>query len=336
MADQRKEDQRKIRTSPHKPLSGEEPQRQKKTTVDKDADPETPELGETKSEPILSSLRDYIHPSLEDPTQKHPQLSPGAEFERKATLRVNAELWAAIAGNDGTLPTVPLTRKVLNDLEASVRSIAGNETVAISDNKLNTHSMGGLGSFSAKAVAEDAIRQEIKSHAVTLLSRIGVAPAQVAAHLRAIAAELEQGASAIQPPAENTSQTLPLPTTPPKDWGGRRDSGTDPASFIEEHYGTWLGKGLTQAHLLHLDPLLYRDYTRQKSDGDLPPGFAERLPKKGAENDRKLKASGHMVDGKIVKPIKLSGEAKREKNLQSAAYRRSVPKPHKRVTKPEM
>jgi hypothetical protein len=68
-----------------------------------------------------------------------------------------------------------------------------------------------------------------------------------------------------------------LPSAAPALWDKRKTGReVSPADFIRKHYGAWIGKGLTRAHIGKLDQKLYAAYARQVSRS--PEKAVEDLP----------------------------------------------------------
>ena len=71
----------------------------------------------------------------------------------------------------------------------------------------------------------------------------------------------------------------PIPTEAPVLWINAKD-GRTPPQFIMDHYGAWVGKGLTRADIRNLDRGLYNalyNWEQRKKRGELAPG-REKLP----------------------------------------------------------
>jgi hypothetical protein len=107
-----------------------------------------------------------------------------------------------------------------------------------------------------------------------------------------------------------------LPTQAPRRWSVR-ESDLSPAEFIRRHYAPWLGKGLTRAHIRHLDISLYEALKRWLKENEMPEDVD--LPTKKEMIDREL-AGGS--DFKIV----YSPEQRRKLSLYRAARRRATRK----------
>ena len=91
------------------------------------------------------------------------------------------------------------------------------------------------------------------------------------------------------------SEALPepeasLPETAPERYQKRADKRERPWPFITRVYAQWLGKGLAQHHLLHLDKPLYAALHCWLLKNDKPEGFD--LPSKKEINDRDLERLG--------------------------------------------
>lgn len=81
-----------------------------------------------------------------------------------------------------------------------------------------------------------------------------------------------------------------LPAEAPALWLQRADRSQTPPAFIREHYRPWLGKGLTQAHILRLDRSLYNALHKWLRSNPMPPDLD--LPTRKQWNDRALAAMG--------------------------------------------
>lgn len=78
---------------------------------------------------------------------------------------------------------------------------------------------------------------------------------------------------------------LPLPERAPKLWKDREPGrGTNPAKFIQETYGPWIGSGLTKAQLLKLDAGLYSAYAQWIRPSRHPADRIEALEGAGPHN----------------------------------------------------
>ncbi|PCJ89719.1 MAG: hypothetical protein COA52_11535 [Hyphomicrobiales bacterium] len=89
----------------------------------------------------------------------------------------------------------------------------------------------------------------------------------------------------------------PLPETAPERYQKRADKRERPWPFIMRVYADWLGKGLAQHHLLHLDKPLYAALHCWLLKNDKPEGFD--LPSKKEINDRELEQLG-IKDGALL------------------------------------
>lgn len=80
-----------------------------------------------------------------------------------------------------------------------------------------------------------------------------------------------------------------LPSVAPALWE-ERETGrkVSPAEFIRKHYGSWLGKGLTRAHIGKLDAKLYAAYGQQVKRK--PEEAVKRLPSNPHKHE------GHAAD----------------------------------------
>lgn len=78
----------------------------------------------------------------------------------------------------------------------------------------------------------------------------------------------------------------PIPEKAPAFWKQDKQKGDTPVSFIQRHYGEWLGKGLSRPDVKRLDEPLYRALYSWLRSNDLPDGFD--LPTAKEANDRLL------------------------------------------------
>lgn len=81
-----------------------------------------------------------------------------------------------------------------------------------------------------------------------------------------------------------------LPTEAPAFWLEREDRKETPTEFIKREYAPWLGHGLTQAHILHLDKPLYTALHKWLRWNTLPDWLD--LPTRKQMNDRLLEKQG--------------------------------------------
>ena len=94
---------------------------------------------------------------------------------------------------------------------------------------------------------------------------------------------------------EASERHLLPPRTPPAKWPGAKHSDLSPVEFVKLHYAPWLGKGLTRADLLVLDPALYRTLRGWIKKHGLPEDLD--LPSLPQSNTRKLEALAGLVGG---------------------------------------
>lgn len=81
-----------------------------------------------------------------------------------------------------------------------------------------------------------------------------------------------------------------LPDKAPELFQKRTNSSEKPAEFIVRVYDAWLGKGLAQHHLLHLDKPLYFALHNWLTKNDMPDWLD--LPSKKQLNDKALQELG--------------------------------------------
>ena len=88
----------------------------------------------------------------------------------------------------------------------------------------------------------------------------------------------------------------------------------DPVSFTREHYGDFLGKGLTRAHIQKIDSSLYRGLVNWSQNHEFPSDF--ELPTLAERSDSRIRA---LADNSTNAEVAL----KRIRNLMTAALYRN-------------
>jgi hypothetical protein len=111
----------------------------------------------------------------------------------------------------------------------------------------------------------------------------------------------------------------PFPDKAPALWAEREDRKKNPADFITSVYEQWLGHGLTQAHILHLDKQLYFAFHKWLRSNDMPAGLD--LPTRRQVNDRKLQELGVTPENPSVRPD-VEPDLRERMRLNRAVHRR--------------
>lgn len=107
-----------------------------------------------------------------------------------------------------------------------------------------------------------------------------------------------------------------LPELAPVLWAEAKQPGDTPPDFIQRHYTPWLGKGLTVADLLRLDPKLHRALYNWKQRHPLPEGFV--LPTLKELNDAQVQEA--FADGNAAHALPADPKAAR-RIANAYAYR---------------
>ncbi len=162
-----------------------------------------------------------------------------------------------------------------------------------------------LGEAFEKACRTDADRERLLRH---VLQEIGFPNASVS--LKAPA------------PKKHSIPVEQLPAAAPALWLERESRKETPAEFIKREYAPWLGHGLMQAHILHLDKPLYTALHKWLGSNAMPDWLD--LPTKKQMNDRQLEAG-------VPSPTEWLGrmrqdadpETRERMRLYSAARRRA-------------
>ncbi|PCI85565.1 MAG: hypothetical protein COB24_12685 [Hyphomicrobiales bacterium] len=112
-----------------------------------------------------------------------------------------------------------------------------------------------------------------------------------------------------------------LPEKAPELYQARNDKRERPHVFIQRVYKKWLGKGLAQHHVLHLDKPLYYAFHNWRRHNDMPNELD--LPSKEQVNDRELADldSDNLpypsYSNALKNKIRLYNAARNRKNLQT-------------------
>lgn len=113
---------------------------------------------------------------------------------------------------------------------------------------------------------------------------------------------------------------LRLPDVAPECYQRRTDHAEKPAAFIARVYRQWLGHGLTQAHLLHLDRPLYHALHNWLRQNDMPDWLD--LPSKKQMIDRELAEKG-VAQGETLAYPALDPAIRRRLKYYNAARNRA-------------
>lgn len=120
-----------------------------------------------------------------------------------------------------------------------------------------------------------------------------------------------------------------LPVQAPALWLEREDRAESVPDFIRRVYAPWLGQGLTQAHVSHLDRSLYNALQKWLGkEGNSLEAVGVDLPSKKQMNDRQLAATfgGAAVSGAVVTQAlrEASPESRERMRLYHVAQRREA------------
>jgi hypothetical protein len=131
----------------------------------------------------------------------------------------------------------------------------------------------GQESLDDKAISKTDLKNASTEFAVAIASKIGTAPVEKRrAFIDGHVADLQDLLLGAAP------SLLEPPRKAPALWSKRdKKQHQNPAEFIVEHYGRWMGRGLTRAHIRDLDHQLYlalanflREVPALPSNFDLP------------------------------------------------------------------
>jgi hypothetical protein len=106
-----------------------------------------------------------------------------------------------------------------------------------------------------------------------------------------------------------------IPAEAPSKWSKRVRKAETPIDFIQREYASWLGKGLTRAHLRRLDMSLYDALNHWLKNNALPSEVD--LPTKKEMIDRKIAQT-------IPRPAAYLPEQREKLRLYRAARRRAA------------
>jgi hypothetical protein len=121
--------------------------------------------------------------------------------------------------------------------------------------------------------------------------------------------------------SNRAKEFVSLPEQAPALWLERENRKETPAEFIKREYAPWVGQGLTQAHIRHLDRSLYMALHQWLRWHELPPDLD--LPTKKELNDRKLRELGEdPLKALPSKGAALSPEMRESLRLYEVARRR--------------
>jgi hypothetical protein len=125
-------------------------------------------------------------------------------------------------------------------------------------------------------------------------------------------------------PMLSSSQEHGLPEIAPATWKDAKQPRETPPEFIKRTYEPWLGKGLTKAHLRHLDNPLVRALDNWLRRNEMPSDLD--LPTLKEQNSRwveKLEKEGYGAAISTTDPNEIVREARRLQSVQSRRRRGS-------------
>lgn len=134
---------------------------------------------------------------------------------------------------------------------------------------------------------------------------------------------IELGLAHLLQPEALPESEMPLPEIAPELYQKRADRRERPCPFIERVYAEWLGNGLAQHHLLHLDEPLYAALHNWLLKNEWPGSFD--LPSKKELNDRELERLG-IEDGEALPYPSYYKGLKDKLRLYNAARNRCLKK----------
>jgi hypothetical protein len=157
--------------------------------------------------------------------------------------------------------------ETIPNIESLLRFLA--ETNEVLMEKYFDHVQELLGEAFEKACRTDADRERLLRH---VLQEIGFPNASVSLKATAI--------------GKDSTPAQQLPAAAPALWLDRENRKETPPEFIKREYAPWLGHGLTQAHILHLDKPLYTALHKWLGSNAMPDWLD--LPTKKQMNDRQI------------------------------------------------
>jgi hypothetical protein len=173
------------------------------------------------------------------------------------------------------------------------------------------------GDFHISEETRDSFLSQIKEEIKKAFSIVCTDDAERETFVRELLADIGYPEGLSNPAKEFVS----LPEHAPALWLERENRKETPAEFIKREYTPWLGKGLTQAHIRHLDRSLYMALHQWLRWHELPPDLD--LPTKKEMNDRKLRQLGEEpLKALPSKGATLSPEMRESLRLYEVARRR--------------
>lgn len=127
--------------------------------------------------------------------------------------------------------------------------------------------------------------------------------------------------------SDDTKEFSKIPVVAPKLWEGRhKDRKMNPAQFIEEVYGDWIGKGLDRAVIRRLDRGLYQAFATWVRRNDIPTRLVSLMDENQGKRVDSMRVDSELAAARIEKPsdvyLRFPNDRAAADRLYQAALRR--------------